>query len=82
MEKNSNFTSIVEITALKAAPNQTILFLLKLHFLGHIVSDEETQLVAKRVHELKILKTPENKKDAKRAFGSLGFNRKFIKIFK
>ena len=66
-------------SGLKAAPNKTKLFLRKVQFLGHIVSDEGIQPVAKRVQDLKNLKSPENKRDVMRVLGSLGFYSTFIK---
>ena len=53
-------------SGLKAAPNKTKLFLRKIQFLGHIVSDNGIQAVAKKVQDLKDLKSPENKRDVMR----------------
>ena len=44
---------------LKAAPNKTKLFLRKVQFLGHIVSDKGIQPIAKKVKDLKSLETRE-----------------------
>ena len=66
-------------SGLKAAPNKTKLFLRKVQFLGHIVSDKGIQPVAKKVQDLKNLKSPENKRDVMRILGSLGFYSTFIK---
>ena len=66
-------------SGLKAAPNKTKLFLRKVQFLGHIVSDKGIQPVVKKVQDLKDLKSPENKRDVRRVLGSLGFYNTFIK---
>ena len=66
-------------SGLKAAPNKAKLFLRKVQFLGHIVSDKGIQPVAKNVQDLKNLKSPENKRDVMRILGSLGFYSTFIK---
>ena len=64
---------------LKAAPNRTKHFLTKVKFLGHIVSDKGIQPVAKKVQDLKNLKSPENKSDVMRILGILGFYSTFMK---
>ena len=66
-------------SGLKTAPNKTKLFLRKVQFLGHIVSDKGIQPVAKKVQDLKNLKSPENERDVMRILGSLGFYSTFIK---
>ena len=53
-------------SGLKAAPNKTKLFLRKVQFLGHIVSDKGNQSVAKKVQDLKNLNSPENKRHVMR----------------
>ena len=65
-------------SGLKAAPNKTKLFLRKVQFLGHIVSDKGIQPVAKKVQYLKDLNSPEYKRDVMRVLGSLGFYNTFI----
>ena len=53
-------------SGLKVAPNKTTLFLRRVKFLGHIVSEKGIQPVAKKVQDLKNLKSPENKRDVMR----------------
>ena len=65
-------------SGLKAAPNKTKLFPRKVEFLGHIVSDKGIQPVAKKVQDLKDLKSPENKRDVMRVLRNLGFKSTFI----
>ena len=49
-------------SGLTASPNKIYVFLRKVQFLGHVVSDKGIQPVAKRVQDLKNLR-PENKRD-------------------
>ena len=64
-------------SGLKAVPNKTKLFLRKVQFLGHIVSDKGTQPVARNVHDLKNLKSPEKRCNAHlRKFKFLQYNHK------
>ena len=81
MWKNLDFyLKCLRSSGLKATPNKTKLFLRKIQFLGHIASDKGIQPVAKKVQDLKNLKSPENKRDVMRILGSLGFYSAFIKI--
>ena len=78
--KNLNsYFKCLRSSGLKAAPNITNFFLRKIQFLGHIVSDKGIQPVAKKVLDLKDLKSPENKRDVMRVLGSLGFYSTFRK---
>ena len=52
-----------EIIWTESCPKQNQTFLRKVQFLGHIVSDKGVQPVAKKVQDLKNLKSPENKRD-------------------
>ena len=80
MWKNlESYFKCLRSSGLKAAPNKTKLFLRKVQFLGHIVSDKGIQPFAKKVQDLKDLKSPENKRDVMRVLGSLGFYSTFIK---
>ena len=66
--KNEMFTVIDEYHSLlrkadrKAAPVK-LFFLKKVSFLGHVISPEGIQSIAKRVNDLKNLKSPESKRD-------------------
>ena len=64
---------------LKAAPEKTFLFLKKVKFLGHVVSSEGIQPIAKRVKDLKNPKSPECKRDAMKVLGCLVFYSCYIK---
>ncbi|MCP4485250.1 MAG: hypothetical protein GY823_11910, partial [Flavobacteriaceae bacterium] len=73
------FHELLRISGLKASPEKTEFFLRKVKFLGHIVSEEGTSPVAKKVEELKNLKPPENKRDVMRILGCLNFYSKYIR---
>ena len=64
---------------LKAAPDKTHFFLRKVKFLGHVISQDGIQPVAKRVQDLKNLKSPECKRDVMKVLGCLGFYSCYIK---
>ena len=64
---------------LKAAPDKTHFFLRKLKFLGHFISEQGIQLLAKRVKDLQNLKSPESKRDVMKILGCLGFYSCYIK---
>ena len=75
--KNEMFTVINEYhtllrkAGLKAAPDETYFFLKKLKFLGHVISPEGIQPIAKRVKDLKNLKSPESKRDVMKFLDAL-----------
>ena len=83
--KNEMFTVINEYCSLlpkaglKAAPDKTFFFLKKVKFLGHVISPEGIQPIAKRVKDLKNLISPESKRDVMKVFGCLGFYSCYIK---
>ena len=64
---------------LKSAPDKTFFLLKKVNFLGHVISPEGIQPVAKRVRDLKNLKSPECKRDVMKVLGCLGFYRCYIR---
>ena len=63
----------------KSAPDKTIFFLRKVNFLGHVISQDGIQPVAKRVQDLKNLKSTECKRDVMKVLGCLGFYSCYIK---
>ena len=83
--KNEMFTivneyhTLLRTAGLKAAPDKTFFFLKKVKFLGHIISPEGIQPIAKRVKDLKNLKSPECKRDVMKVLGCLGFYSCYIK---
>ena len=56
----------------KVSPGKTFFFLQEVKFLGHLVSNKGIQPIAKRVHDVKKLKTPETKRDVMRVISSFG----------
>ena len=82
---NEMFTVINEYHAflrragLKAAPDKTFVFLRKVEFHGHVISPKRIQPFAKRVKDLKNLKSPESKRDVLKVLGCLGFYSCYIK---
>ena len=64
---------------LKAAPDKTHSFLRKVKFLGHVISQDGIQPVAKRVQDLKNLKSPECKRDVMKVLGCSSFYSCYIK---
>ena len=83
--KNEMFTVINEYhtllrkAGLKAAPDKTFFFLKKVKFHGHVISPEGIQPIAKRVKDLKNLKSPASKRDIMKVLGCLGFYSCYIK---
>ena len=67
---------------LKVSPEKTFLFLQKVKFLGHMVSNKGIQPIAKRVHDLKNLNTPDIKRDVMRVIGSFGWYSHYIKTLR
>ena len=63
---------------LKAAPDKTHFFK-KVNFLGHVISEQGIQPVAKRVKDLQNLKSAESKRDVMKVLGCLGFYSCYIK---
>ena len=70
------YHNLLSKAGLKAAPEKTFFFLKKVKFLGHVVSSEGIQPIAKRVKDLKNLKSPECKRDV---MNLLGFYSCYIK---
>ena len=67
------YHNLLRKAVLKAAPEKTFFFLKKVNFLGHVISSEGLQPIAKRVKDLKNLKSPESKRDGLKALRCLGF---------
>ena len=58
---------------LNAAPDKTPFFLRKVEFLEHVISQDVSPPVAKRVQDSKNLKSPECKRDISKVLACLGF---------
>ena len=55
----NEYHTLLGKAGLKAAPDKTFFFLKKVKFLGHVISPEGIQPIAKRVDALRNLKSPE-----------------------
>ena len=64
---------------IKAAPDKTVFFLKKVKILGHVISPEGIQPIAKRVDALRNPKSPQSKRDVMKVLGCLGFCSCYIK---
>ena len=69
----NEYHNILRKAGLEAAPGKTFFFLKKVKFLGHVISPDGIQPIAKRVDALRNLKSPQSKRDAMRVLGCLGF---------
>ena len=63
------YHNLLRKAGLKTVPEKTFFFLKKLKFFGHIISSEGIQSNAKRVKDLKNLKSPECKRDLMKELG-------------
>ena len=83
--KNEMFTVVNEYhtllreAGLKAAPDKTLFFLKKIKLFGHVISPDGIQPIAKRVKDLKSLKSPEYKRDVMKVLGCMRFCSCYIK---
>ena len=75
----NEYHTFLRKAGLKAAPDKTHFFLKKVKFLGHVISPEGIQPNAKRVKDLKNLKSPESKRDVMKVFGCLRFYSCYIR---
>jgi len=79
-ENIQEFHILLRKSKLKMAPDKTLLFQKKLQYLGHIISGEGRQPINKRVEAIKMIKTPENKKQLLGIIGQLSFYRDYFPI--
>ena len=75
----NEYHTLLRKAGLKAAPDKTFFFLKKVKFLGHVISPDGIQPIAKRVKDLKNLKSPECKRDVMKVLGCLRFYSCYIK---
>ena len=75
----NEYHTLLRKAGLKAAPDKTFFFLKKVKFLGHVIFPDGIQPIAKRVRDLKNLKSPECKRDVVKVLGCLGFYSCYIK---
>ena len=74
----NEYHTLLRKAGLKAAPDKTLLFLKIVKFLGHVISPDGIQPIAKRVDALRNLKSPQSKRDVMKILGCLGFYRCYI----
>ena len=75
----NEYHTLLRKAGLKAALDKTFFFLKKLKFLGHVISPDGIQPIAKRVDTLRNLKSPQSKRDVMKVLGCLGFYSCYIK---
>ena len=69
----NEYHTLLRKAGLKAAPGKTFFFLKKIKFLGHVISPDGIQPIAKRVDALRNLKSPQSKRDVMKVVGCLDF---------
>ena len=78
-DKNRMFFFLIEyhillrIAGPKVAPDKSFIFLKKVKFLGHVISLDGIQLIARRVKDLSNLKSTECKRDVMKGLGCLKY---------
>ena len=70
---NNEYHTLLRKAGLKAVPYKTFFFLKKFKFLGHFISPDGIQPIAKRVKDMKNLKSPKSKRDFMKILGCLRF---------
>ena len=75
----NEYHTLLRQAGLKAAPDKTFFFLKKVKFLGHVISADGIQTIAKRVDALRHLKSPQSKRDDMKVLRCLGFYSCYIK---
>ena len=74
----NEYHNLLRKAGLKAAPDKTFFFLKKVKFLGHVISPDGTQPIAKLVDALRNLTSPQSKRDVMKVLGCLGFSSSYI----
>ena len=75
----NEYHTLLRKAGLKAAPDKTFFFLKKVKFLGHVISPDGIQSIAKRAEALRNLKSPQSKRDVMKVLGCLGFYSCYVK---
>ena len=75
----NEYHTLLRKAGLKAAPDKTFFFLKKVKFLGHVISPDGIQPIAKRVDALRSLQSPQSKRDVLKVLRCLGFYSCLIK---
>ena len=77
--KNHEYHQLLRKAGRKAALEKTKCFIQKVKFLGHVISEQGIQPLAKRVQDLKNLNVPAIKREVMKVLGCLGLYSCFIK---
>ena len=75
----NDYHTLLRKVGSKAAPDKTFFFLKKVKFLGHVISPDGIQPIAKPVYALRNLKSPQSKRDVLKVLGCLGLYSCYIK---
>ena len=75
----NEYHTLLRKAGLEAAPDKTFFFLKKVKFLGHVISPDGIQPIAKCVDALRNLKSPQSKRDVMKVLGCLEFYSCYIK---
>ena len=75
----NEYHALLKKAGLKAAPDKILFFPTKVKFLGHVISPDGIQPLAKRVKDLKKVKSSECKQDVMKIRGCIGFYSCYIK---
>ena len=69
----NEYHALLRKAGLKAATDKTFFFLKKVKFLGHVISPDGIQPIAKLVDALRNLKSPQSKREVMKVLGCLAF---------
>ena len=75
----NEYHTLLRKVGLEAAADETFFFLKKVKFLGHVISPDGVQPIARRADALRNLKSPQSKRDVMKILGCLGFYSCYIK---
>ena len=75
----NEYHTLLRRAGLKSAPDKMLFFLKKVKFLGHVISPEGIQPIAKRLKKLKNLKSPGSRRGVVTVLGCLAFYSCYIK---
>ena len=78
---NNEYHTFLRKAGLKAAPDETFFFLKKVKFLGHVISPDGIQPIAKRVYALWNIKSPQSKRDVMKSWDVLASTAVILKIY-
>ena len=77
----NDYHTLLRKAGLKAAPDNTFFFLKKVKFLGDVISPDGLPPIAKRVHALRKLKSPQSQRDVMKVLYLYCDNKPFIYLW-